>query len=334
MLLFSIEQLYFSLQDIINNILNIQITHNQIVIISVYLIIKYIIFMITMFIIQIKVNREPYKAFIPFVNIYEYSRIVKVPNILFYVPILNIFIMILTPIKLAYAFNIKAPLKYLSIFIPELFIIYIAFSNVRCPYINEDRLFIHSLKDIDEIEKEKKPKTFVEKLKMKYNYQKDNTVDFEYTNNINQKIEKIENIQEDEYINEEAEDNIKPVVELMQSDENIEELSPTEDDDIIDLEENSEIEKLDEIETIEENSQLKEKLSTNIDRTDYEQYQKIGPDTKTIAFGGEKISEEKSDELLQAKENAMICPFCGSEIARSNGICPGCGRNVSELLKQ
>ena len=151
----SLQDFYNFCDNIFDYLANISlyISPTMIKLLIVYSIIKYIIFTIALYFILIKENKKAYKAFIPLINIIEFGNIVHIPFMLFLIPILNIFPIILCPYKLFKQYRYNSLNSFLSIFLPDIFVILLALGD----HTNKDRQrnehYIRSLTDLDELDK-------------------------------------------------------------------------------------------------------------------------------------------------------------------------------------
>lgn len=300
------------------NIEKILKTYNTVVSILIPITIIYmIIFTISLFMIFKKENINPLFALIPVYRFYLYYKIIKLPFILYFIPIVNVVMFIVSPYRLAHQYKCNDFIKAISIFIPFIIVPYIAFSklenrdkvidfriyktgedidNLETKLINDtDSIIIEDDNKIINIKKkknEKEKEDFIEK----FNYDKVN----------------------DEYVEDEEFIQQKEVDNTPEETNKIDEFEEVEDEEQV---KNVNVLNLDELDERLTNASAKDtNLNTNI--VDYKEEAKKSMD---IAFGGEK---EKATVQVQLKNDTMVCKKCGSRLSGSDKACPGCGAPI------
>ena len=133
--------------------------------------------------------------------------------------------------------------------------------------------------------------------------------------NINEDATKYEEIIEEIEVMENKEDKAN----TLNTDE---EVIETLDDAKIDVT----IKSLDNLDTLEEKSIIREKNDDGIDKNEYKDFEGVQSSNEAIAFGGEERKEKVYS--TQSKKDELKCSRCGSSLVGSNGFCPGCGAKI------
>ena len=352
----SLQDFYNFCDNIFDYLANISlyISPTMIKLLIVYSIAKYIIFTIALYFILIKENKKAYKAFVPLINIIEFGNIVHIPFMLFLIPILNIFPIILCPYKLFKQYRYNSLNSFLSILLPDIFVMLLALGD----HTNKDRQrnehYIRSLTDLDELDKkmikvnntEKKLSKyklfrFIKDFKDKYNYP-----DWRHIKKVNSTIEKKIKTIEDSIKNNSTYDELILDTTDIQVNENKEKYVVEESvEDIIDenidaletLEEekvDQSIKSLDEINTLEKEQIKNEKRSTNVDTNDYKDYKGIQKSDIAIAFGSKQQDEKLAKQKNETKINKHVCPKCGASLVGAKDYCPGCNTPIEQLFNR
>lgn len=305
-----------------------------------------IMLMISLFKIYDKENYNKYLALIPIYNLYYYFKIIDLPYFLVFIPIINIITLFLAPSLLSHEYGFSRLFSFLSVLFPFILIPYIAFSKHINIHTKKSRTFVHTVHDIDVLEdklKNNKELINFDPYGNSYEQIKDaSKLNKKFKTNIDKKIEKIETnaIQDDlndllygeELKKETPKMSQKELEKLDESNiENLEEDIDTQDQ-LIEVYDSKDIRK----EGIEA-FQNKIEANTNIqveNNANYHEYKVAQKSLSSIAFGGTNNSSIISNAKTEAKNiaNDLKCPTCGSSIAGSNGVCPGCGHDVSKIL--
>ena len=289
-------------------------------IVIIILIIFYIDFTISMFLIFKKTKINNYYALIPFLNLYYYVVMCELKPIVLLIPIANIFLLIMLPYQLGYEFGQNKIISLLGFFFPLLFFPYIAFSKVEYIHKNYSKLNINSLEDIDKLEKEileneKAEETYQNKENKKEKIKKDEKSN--YVNNLITSIEDKSMQQNDELYQDEdlqvKKEKVK-VTDLM--------ISPS----ITDLNEDENVDSNNSIDELENKLNDNSKIKIE-DISNYKEVKSQEEEVNVIAFGD---LSSKKDEKEQKHE--LICPYCHASMIGFHKTCPGCGRNISNLM--
>lgn len=284
---------------------------NQILpIIGIYSIIHYLIFCIFLWFIFKKENIKCFFSIIPFVNYYYYFKICKIPFWTFFIPVINIIVIIFMTYRISYQYHFKRKLCWLSIFVPLIFLGIIAFSKRKNRDIAINTVYIKNTKDVDELEnhllKEMNNENYKDKIIPKQTVEegKKNT---DFIDNIERRINN------DEYVYEEKDET--KVVDVLKTENN--------DMEILELNDEDYVLSMDKIDNIESNVNNNFEVDKTIIKDEVEYNLKDIKD-KDIAFGG----KEEVDSVSKAKKDELVCERCGSSLVGANGICPGCGAKV------
>ena len=359
---FTIEDMNNYMENMFEKIRNftINIDPNVLKAIGIYLIIKYIVLNIALYFILIKENKKAWHAFVPLLNIYEYCRIVHIPFIIFFIPVLNIFLIVFSPYKLSKQYRYGSLMCTLSVFVPEVFYIMIAFNNRTNKDHQRNENFIKSLTELDELDKKmgeqnnievKKESRFflfrfIKRFKDKYNYPDWKQIK-EYKNTIEEKISTIENSVKqnptyDEYILDTDDIQINENRQKYVFEEEVQEAIDEEfveekKDEVEALEEEKKdesIKSLEKINEIEKEQITKEKKSSKVDENDYEDYKGVQKTDAAIAFGDKQQDEELAKQKNDMKINKHVCPKCGASLVGATDYCPGCNTPIDELFPE
>lgn len=306
-----------------------------ILILVILSIINYILFCIGMYFILRKEKKNKNLALIPLVNVYQYLKICELPFFVILIPVCNIVMLILSPIKLAKMYRCNIWETILGVIFPFLFINYIAFSDMTNKRINEKNMYLPNQQSVDNLDKklidisngivEPKEKEYIFFRKKKNNVENlsasiteeyiDNIEKKSIYNNVNEDVTKYEEIVEQIEVLE----NVKNNVESIDEDEDIIE---TLDDARIDIT----IKSLDNLDDVEERSIENDKKDDGIDKNEYKDFEGVKASNEAIAFGGEERKERVYS--AQTKKDELKCSRCGSSLVGSNGFCPGCGAKI------
>ncbi len=283
------------------------------------LIIYYILLVICFYKLLEKEEQPGWIALIPLYNLYVFTKLVRIPLVLWFIPILNLVTLIAMPYNLARQYGLPDWQRCLAIFFPYIMIPYIAFSDIK----NKDKInkfkYLKYGYEIDDLDS---------KLKV---YTNDNLVvdDNDIIVGKKLKIDKPSkqaqfldslefNADENELVDEQELIRIKPPI---LSAEPIEEMKDEEE--MVEIEEEENPTNLEAINELEEN--LEEKKDEKVEvKQDIQEYEEIGPSMNAIAFGGKEEYENQS----QARNDELKCPRCGSSLVGANGTCPGCGAKI------
>lgn len=298
---------------------------------TIYLIIYSIVFIISLFNIFRKEKISGYKAFIPFLNLYYYCKIININFVWMFVPLINIIVLFFSPYNLAWEFGLNKPKCILSVLFPIVMIPYIAFSNIKIFHRIESTMFIKNEKEADTLDNKLKANPKFDELDTDISTIEPTKNNF--VSNIDVKIDEIEkNAISDDYsdqlylmdkdLKEKEIENSADQAQML--DEEIEEFT-----DIFESNDIREVGVENKVKEIEVNSNIKV-----VNNADYKEYQMVGPEVGTIAFGGATIDKRVEQNKTEAKVIELKCPTCGSSLVGSNGTCPGCGHDVHEYIYQ
>ena len=352
----SVQDFYNYCDNIFNYLANLSmyISPTFLKMLTIYFIIKYIIFNIALYFILIKENKKAYKAFIPIVNIIEFSNIVHIPFMIFFIPVLNLFAIVFSPYKLFKQYRYNSLNSFFSIFLPDIFIILLAFGNHTNKDVRRNENYIRSLTDLEELDQKMIKKNnevkkttniklfrFIKDFKDKYNYPDWKHIK-KVNNTIEEKINTIENSvknsptydelvldTDDIQVNENREKYIVEEVKEEIIDENIDTVEALEEEKV-----DQSIKSLDKINEIEKDQIKNEKQSTNVDTNDYKDYKGIQKSDIAIAFGSKQQDEELAKQKNDMKINKHVCPKCGASLVGAKDYCPGCNTPISQLFSK
>ena len=278
------------------------------------------IFTVSLWFIFKKEEITPWFSLIPIYNLYRFFKIIKLPFILIFIPIVNIFTFILMPFNLAREYGCKEWVQYLSVLIPFIMIPYIAFSKLQNRNKKVVFDFLKYEKDVDELEDELKEVT-------NDNYIIDDTKAIPVVNKVkeikskgNEYVDSLEfSKSDDEYV--EDEDHIE------YKETHIDQIEEKPQEEVVDLEDDNNQIDIYDIDTLDEDIKESSKSDVKIEQ-DIKDYEKDKASVTAIAFGG----KEKRENMTESKIKDLKCPYCKSSLAGSKGTCPGCGKDVSDLV--
>lgn len=296
------------------------------IVLFIYCIIFYIVFSISLFFILSKTDEKRILGIIPIVNLFIYYKIIKVEWYYLLIPILNIVIFISSPYKLGYEFNQNETSKTLGVFFPIIYFPYIAFSD--CKYLRKKRnyLGLTSIKDIEKLEKKIEvqcnQEDYLEKNIKKYQKIKKKIKPIEMQeNNINSLISNLDTIEyNDEYILDEDITQIDNQITKNEFNDNVIEVSDgifEIDEDIIEYDRIENINRIEEL-NINENTEV-------LDKTEYKQVMPEQKEDVDIVFNN--YEQKKGDINKEYK-----CPNCNTLLIGHHKICPGCNKNIEEIM--
>lgn len=306
-------------------------SNNTMTIIIIILIVNYVLFCSGMYFLLRKEHKNKWLGLIPMINLFQYLKICELPFILIFIPLCNIVMLILSPIKLAKMYRCNIIETVFGLLIPTIFLNYIAFSDMTNKRIVEKNEYLPNQKSVDKLDRElidlangiypKREKEYIIFRKRK-----------------KQKSKTVKNLSTQEYLDDleakvnnsvQSEDITKYEEVLEQIDILEEETEPQIKKDIETLDEinvDNIINSLDEIDKIEKKSIKTEKQDTGIDNNEYEEYKAFTPSNEAIAFGGEEKKENTYS--VQSKKDDLKCSRCGSSLVGAKGYCPGCGAKI------
>ena len=289
-------------------------------IIIIYSIILYIVFSISLYFILNKTDEKRIFGIIPIVNLFYYFKIIQIDWYYLLIPFVNIIFIISSPYKLGYEFNQSELSKTLGFFFPIVYFPYIAFSDCRYLRKKRNNLNLTSIKDIDDLEKkvindcnnELDAKSII-KTKKKKN---------DEMNKINNFIDTIENTSyEDEYILDEDLTTHENTVTKTEFENKVVEIS----DGIYEIDESiTEYNSVDNIDRIDELSI--DNPTDVLDKTEYKENKEETLEIEDIVFNNNP--EEKKTEL----NKEFKCPNCNTLLIGSHKICPGCNKNIEDIM--
>lgn len=290
-------------------------------ILIIYLIIMYIIFTISLYFILNKTDEKRIFGLIPIVNLFYYFKIIKIEWYYLIIPFVNIVFLISSPYKLGYEFNQSERSKTFGFFFPIIYFPYIAFSD--CKYLRKKRnnLNLTSINDIDKLENKIKDDCNTENEKKSIIKIKEKKKNLE-TNKIHDFINNIENISyEDEYITDEEITKTENNVTKNEFENKVIEISDgiyEIDESIADYNSIDNIDRIDEL-NIENNTDV-------LDKTEYKENKVETLEIEDIVFNNK--TDEKKTEL----NKEFKCPNCNTLLIGSHKICPGCNKNIEDIM--
>ena len=263
-----------------------------------------------------KENIPAFYSLIPFLNIYKYFKICGLPFWTIFVPVVNIITLYCSPYIIVKKYRCKRWQAILAIFLPFVFLPYIAFSNKRNIDFVYDNMYVKNNNDIDKLEKNLEKNYYDE-----FDSLNKNEKEIANVENINNTI--IDNIESNIMLDEYVYDDVDEVYEQK---EQLEEL-PTSNDNFVEIVDDVDINNLslENMDILEENIKTENSVEKNIIK-DEKEYQEVAPTQEAIAFGGEKKIENIDSK--QTKNDELKCSRCGSSLVGANGYCPGCGIKI------
>ena len=285
-----------------------------------FIIIYGVIFHVSLWFIFKKEELKPWYSIIPFYDLYLFFKIIGLPYILVFIPFINVITFALMPYNLAREYNCKEWMKLLSILVPFIIIPYIAFSNLqnRNKKIKFD--YLQYYKDVDSLEDKLKIITddnYIIDDGKAIPFKKDNkdvkSKQSEYVDSL------VFTKSDDEYVEDEEH------IEYKES--RVSEIKAKPEEELVDLEDDNNQLDLHEIDDLDNDSKISSNTEVKIEQ-DIKDYEKVGPSVTAIAFGG----KDEHENMTEAKKKEHKCPYCNSDLAGSNGTCPGCGKDVSSLV--
>jgi len=315
----------------------ILIFKNIIFILCIIFLIYFLYFIIMLFFLFKKEKYKPYYAIIPFYNFYIFIKICKIPFWTIFVPVVNLVAFICSPYRLLKEYKCEQWMCNLSILFPYVFLPIIIFNEkytnkkFKAGYAPFKTVF-----DIEKIEhrlENNSDITYIDNLDT-FDSKPDNT----YVGKTDQMIQNIEsNAIKDEYF------DIDIPTDFKESNVKVEEIPSN---NIVDNpEDNLEMVEIfdtikdedgkfttNDVDKLENKIELDNKIEV-ADTTNYKEYKELDSSKEAIAFGGEKKIENAA--TLKAKNEELKCPRCGSSlVGATNGICPGCGIQISNLVTE
>lgn len=295
------------------------------IVLSITSILSTIIFVISLWKIFEKEGFKPYYSIIPFVNIYYYFKICKLPFWTIFIPLVNIVVLACSTYRIAFEYKQKKSICILGIFFPFIVLPMIAFSDAQNKRLDKSTNPFKTLLEIDNLENKLSNNYDFENIDFIENedFNPDNNDFISNTDNMINEIE--QNSISDEYFFEEDFDIPEEVTPPVEEVIGIPTLDDTEEE-LVELFESDPnslttagIEEL-------ENKMQAESQIKRVDNANYKEYETIGPSSEAIAFGGEKQIENAN--AAKAKTEELKCPRCGSSLIGANDYCPGCGSKL------
>ena len=299
-------------------------------------IINYILFCIGMYFILRKEKKNRNLALIPVANIYQYLKICELPFLVVFIPLCNVVMLMLSPIKLAKMYRCNKIETILGVIFPFLFINYVAFSDMTNKRIIEKKMYLPNQQSVDNLDKKliDLSNGIVEPTEKEYIFfkkKKNDDITFISSSSTEEYIDNIEKKSINDNINEDITkyEEIVEQVEILENEQNNEK-SPNINEDFIEtLDEKIEdmtIRSLDTIDVLEEKNIEKEKKDDGVDKNEYKDFEGVKASNEAIAFGGEERKENVYS--AQTQKDELKCSRCGSSLVGSNGFCPGCGAKI------
>ncbi len=266
-----------------------------------YALFMYAVFCLSLWFILKKEKKKEILSIIPILNFYEYYKICKSPFWTFFIPFLNIIVLICLPYRLAYQYNSTKVECVLACLFPFAYLPFIALSDKVNKDIPIEFHYIKNGQDIENLENRLSQAYEEENIYQESPYleRQEHIVSSNEEINYSDFEESII----DEYVyNDESpkEEKVEEMIELIDEEKIV-------DNTLIDLMEEK------------GNSDIgNREVETTIEEVEEEM------NTEAIAFGG--VSKEES--LAQAKKDDLKCPRCGSSLVGATGFCPGCGNKL------
>ena len=297
--------------------------------IILWAIINHILFSIAMYFILRKEKKNKILGLIPIVNVYEYLKICELPFILFFVPVCNVVMLFLSPIKFARMYRCNKLETFFGLLFPTIFLNYVAFSDMMNKHIVLDGNYLPNQVAVDKLDKElidlangiEKPKEkdyifFHKKITQKKTMKGLSTDEF---------IDDIENRSIAANQNESPErfEGIIEQVELVEEEKPIEKVV---EETLDEINVDATIKSLENIDELEAQAIDKDKKDDGVDKNEYKGYEDAQKSDEAIAFGGKEQKENR--ESIKTKNDEHRCPRCGSSLVGATGFCPGCGMKI------
>lgn len=303
-----------------------------IIFIILYMVINYIFFSIAMYFILRKEKKHKINGLIPIIHLYEYIKICELPFILVFIPVCNIIMLFLSPIKFTGMYRCNKFETFLGLLFPTLVMLYIAFSDKTNKRIIEEFRYLPNQKSIDDLDKklidlsngikppvEKDYIFFRKKITQKKTMKGLSTEEF---------IDDVENksIQANKVEDPSKYEEILEQVELIEEPKKMEKKVEPAVENMDEINVDATIKSLENIDQLENKSIDQEKKDDGVDKNEYKEYEGVKASTEAIAFGGQAQDEEAKKG--EAKKDDLKCPRCGSSLVGANGFCPGCGMKI------
>lgn len=294
----------------------------SVTVILVISILFYIDFCISFVYIFKKAHINKKYALIPFYNLYQYTKICEMEPLILLIPIANIIFLLMIPFQLGHMFSQSKLISLAGCFFPFIFYPYLAFS--RAEYIHKEmqKPFLRSIEDIDNLEQklihqEEQNESIENQPQYGKKAEKNNTI-----NNVDRYIKEIESNsqkKEDDYFTDED-------LQVAKKNMGIQNLLKNTNPEIEELDENEEIKSNEEINALEKNIIKNESIKVE-DISNYQEVKKQEEEVNVIAFGN--LSSKKNEK---EQKHELICPYCHASMIGFHKTCPGCGRDISNLM--
>ena len=285
-----------------------------------FIIIYFIIWTVSMWFILIKEEKKPWYSLIPFYNMYLYFKICDLPFILFFIPIINLVTLLLMPYNLAREYQCKSWMRYIAILVPFIIIPYIAFSNLQNRNKKVSFDYLKFGKDVDNLEDSLKIIT-------DDNYIEDDNKSIPFKQK-NKDVKSKESEFIDSLVFSKADDEyIEDEEHIEYKETHIDEIKAKPEEELVDLEDDNNQLDLNEIDDLDNDVNVSSQTEVKIEQ-DIKDFEKEGPSVTAIAFGG----KDEHENMTESKAKDLKCPYCNSSLVGSNGTCPGCGKDVSNIV--
>ena len=286
--------------------------------------------MVCLYFIFKKENIIQWYAFIPFLNIYHYFKIVKTPFWTIFIPLVNLVVLGAVPYKLAKQYDCKKWIINWSIPLSIFVIPYVAFSDLINKDIKKKINPLKSVLEIDEIDKANSEEEIVNLMFEEY-FTPDVVQEVDYLSTVDNMIKNIEdNAIKDDYF---LDDNVSDFeVNTTIAATDLEKVNQIDSADILDITEEDMLEIFDKVpESLgaDDIDELEKRMvdpnaTVIVDNAEYKEIEEAAKSNEAIAFGG----DDKRINLVAAKTNEHVCPRCGSSLLGAAGSCPGCGAQI------
>lgn len=305
---------------------------DNMLIIILLIIINHILFSIAMYFILRKEKKNKILGLIPIVNVYEYLKICELPFILFFVPVCNVVMLFLSPLKFANMYRCNKLETFLGFLFPVLLLNYVAFSDMMNKRIIWENRYLPNQASVDALDKKlidlsngiveppEKEYIFFRKKVTQKDTMKGMTTE-EFIDNIENKSLEANKV-EDPSRFEEVIEQVEVMEEPKKLDKKVEQSVETMDDINVD----ATIKSLENIDELEEKAIDKEKMDDGVDKNEYKKYEGTKASDEAIAFGGTARKEQVA--ASDGNDRDLKCPRCGSSLVGANGFCPGCGMKI------